>query len=529
MDAAGTIVGRGVFATVHLELSATKKQRAVKVYEHAGNGEAQQMHNLHLKSEIRLAGRLTHAHIIAPHEVRIGALRTELVMEYAPHGTLEAYTHRLGPMGMPEAEGRRLFEGLRAAVAYLHGQGFAHRDVKLDNVMLDASWQARLIDFGSAQDVKTFNSLTSERSAPWGSTSAKAPTVERILLMQGTPGYMGPEALQAALSGRGGFDLCAADVWSLGICFYCLFNHTGLPFRGKNAEELLRNVVAKEPPELVHLSKNGSALMRSLLSKEASSRPTAAAAASHAWLTAATPPASPSKKVLAARQAGGEDAAAPFAMAGAQAALARPQSAATPKYSPRTAASAIGAPGTRYAAPSAAKMAVTAAHGREAHEDATRANVQAARVSAFQYRNALPAPPQYAGTRAAAAVDAARERDAVKHLGPTRNLYPSPAGPLAVQPLTAARAGTARPATASVPPPGMGQSRFAPADPATGRGPMGFRVQEGNGMLAGAAKRAAGGVHAGMGAARSGPNADLPPEFCASLSVRSFASFGITS
>ena len=81
---------------------------------------------------------------------------------------------------------------------------------------------------------------------------------DRTQLLQGTPGYMAPEVLQAAISGRGGYDLCIADVWSVGVCLYCLFNQTGLPFKGKDARELLRNVTMKSPPTLLHLSRNGT-------------------------------------------------------------------------------------------------------------------------------------------------------------------------------------------------------------------------------------------------------------------------------
>ena len=143
---AAQVVGKGVFATVHLELK-NGKNVAVKVYEHkvgALGSDAQKMQDLHLTNELRLAGHLSHPNIIAPLEVRIGSARTELTMEYAPHGTLEAYVLRLGPLGLSEAEGRRLFAELVSAVAYLHGKAIAHRDIKLENVMLDSAWRARV-------------------------------------------------------------------------------------------------------------------------------------------------------------------------------------------------------------------------------------------------------------------------------------------------------------------------------------------------------------------------------------------------
>ena len=269
---AAKIVGRGVFATVNLEMH-NHTERAVKVYEHkvgAPGSDAQKMQDLHLTNEVRLAGRLSHPHIIAPLEVRVGSARTELTMEYAPHGTLEAYVLRLGPLGLPEAEGRRLFSQLVSAVAYLHAQGVAHRDIKLENAMLDAQWRVRLIDFGSSHDLKANGS-----TAGGGGGSP----ADRLHLMQGTPGYMSPEVLHGAIANRGGYNLRLADMWSLGVCLYCLFNETGLPFKAKDAKELHRVASSKPPPELLHLSRHGTDLLEMLLSKHPADRPTAAAGA----------------------------------------------------------------------------------------------------------------------------------------------------------------------------------------------------------------------------------------------------------
>ena len=88
---ASDLIGKGEFATVRLENSPDGSSVAVKVYEHrvgSPGSDLQRMHEMHLANEVRLAGRLAHPHIIAPQEVRVGGSRTELTMEYAPHGTL---------------------------------------------------------------------------------------------------------------------------------------------------------------------------------------------------------------------------------------------------------------------------------------------------------------------------------------------------------------------------------------------------------------------------------------------------------
>ena len=475
------IVGDGVFARVKLEVTSDGVSRAIKVYEHrvgAPGSEHQRTQEMHIANEVRLAGRLSHAHIIAPHEVRVGAQRTELTMEYAPNGTLEAYTLGLGPLGIAEAAGRGLFVQLLSAVAYLHGQKVAHRDIKLENVMLDAKYRARLIDFGSACDVR--------QPPASGGGGASGLSAGRLHLLQGTPGYMSPEVLQGALSGHGGYDLRAADVWALGVCLYCLFNHTGLPFRAKDARSLLQAVTQKDPPPPAHLSANGSALLRALLSKRPDARPTAAAAADHQWLSGplcpASPRGSPAKRWPPAAKAAADDLPPPYGLGNAPIALSRPWTAKE--------------------APGCAHMAATVARGRAAHEDATRAHVDAARAVATAYRVSHPTPPHLAGTEAAAAAAAARNRELA-------------AGGFRVEPASSSRPSNAahQHAMQIEAVPGFGLRGYAPPSNAKGRG----------GAAAAACWRApppsGGGAH--------GPNADLPPEFCASVSVRSFAQLGL--
>ena len=273
------IAGQGVFATVYIEPAAAgRSPRAVKVYSTAavaanGSSESRKMHELHLSNELKMAGRLEHDNVIAPTQVQVSALKTELFMEYAPHGTLESYSKRFGSSGsMPEPEARRLYAQLLRAVGYLHGLRIAHRDIKLDNVVLDTRWNCRLIDFGSAEEVMHGGRARDGNGVLSG-----------VRVLQGTPGYMSPEALATAVAGQGTFDLLAADMWAVGIALYCLLNHGKLPFTGKDARELMANVSAREAPRLTHC-RMAEHLMRSLLAKAPEGRPNAQTILRHEWL-----------------------------------------------------------------------------------------------------------------------------------------------------------------------------------------------------------------------------------------------------
>ena len=90
-------------------------------------------------------------------------------------------------------------EQLISAVEYIHYKGYAHLDIKLDNILLDDYFNMRLSDFGSALKVED------------------DPITE---LRRGTPKYMAPEVLN--LQPGETFDALKADMYSMGVCIYLM-------------------------------------------------------------------------------------------------------------------------------------------------------------------------------------------------------------------------------------------------------------------------------------------------------------------
>jgi Tol biopolymer transport system component len=134
-------------------------------------------------------------------------------------------------------------EGLRAA----HQKGIVHRDIKSSNLMLTASGQVKIMDFGLAQ-------LTD------GTRLTKTDTV------MGTPAYMSPEQAQRLPTDR------RTDIWSLGVVVYEMA--TGrLPFEGEREQAVLYSII-NEPHEPVTALRAGAPLeLDRILSKALAKNP----------------------------------------------------------------------------------------------------------------------------------------------------------------------------------------------------------------------------------------------------------------
>ena len=135
------------------------------------------------------------------------------LMPYYEHGDLLEWVTKGEPFA--EQEARRLFRQMASAVRYLHTLGVAHLDISMENIVLDRAKNARLLDFGLAC---TF---------PPGKPLIVPPNSRA----HGKPNYMAPERFHQQRH-----DVCACDVWSLGVALYCMV--TGrIPFQTLDATD----------------------------------------------------------------------------------------------------------------------------------------------------------------------------------------------------------------------------------------------------------------------------------------------------
>ncbi|WP_437293256.1 protein kinase domain-containing protein [Sorangium sp. So ce426] len=139
---------------------------------------------------------------------------------------------------LPPARALRIARQIASALAAAHEKGIVHRDVKPQNVLLDAHDQVRLIDFGLA---KVNVDLLSSQSRK---TATPSPALTSAGEVFGTLAYLAPEALRGmdAVDAR-------ADLYALGLVLYEML--TGLhPFDTKNVVERLKQQGPGGPPAL---------------------------------------------------------------------------------------------------------------------------------------------------------------------------------------------------------------------------------------------------------------------------------------
>jgi len=205
-----------------------------------------------LKHEFNVGKTLDHKAIIKTHEFGTGRDGTYLTMELFKTPNLKQQIIE----GVARLHYRleEILSNAALGLEHMHKQGWAHRDVKPDNYLVDKENNVRLIDFTISRKIRKGISKI---------FSGKAP-------VQGTYSYMPPEQI------RGKEVDARADIYSFGCMVYELM--TGkLPFTGSSSSELLNKHLKARPPDLSVLQKNiqpdFGKLVHRMLAKDPNDRP----------------------------------------------------------------------------------------------------------------------------------------------------------------------------------------------------------------------------------------------------------------
>jgi len=226
-------LGQGGMATVYLALDLKHgRQVALKVLRPE---LARSVGSARFLAEIRTTASLAHPHILPLYDSGVamaqetGSAATPEYLYYVmPLVEGETLRQRLGRASqLPLDEALRLALQVADALAYAHRRGIVHRDVKPENILLQAG-HALVADFGIARAVD----------------AAGGPRLTTTGLAIGTPLYMSPEQATGdqALDGR-------SDIYSLGCVLFEMISGEP-PFAGANLRSILARILTESPPPL---------------------------------------------------------------------------------------------------------------------------------------------------------------------------------------------------------------------------------------------------------------------------------------
>ncbi|XP_014711031.2 serine/threonine-protein kinase SIK3 isoform X5 [Equus asinus] len=246
-------IGKGNFAVVkratHL---VTKAKVAIKIIDKT------QLDEENLKKifrEVQIMKMLCHPHIIRLYQVMETERMIYLVTEYASGG--EIFDHLVAHGRMAEKEARRKFKQIVAAVYFCHCRNIVHRDLKAENLLLDANLNIKIADFG-------FSNLFTPG--------------QLLKTWCGSPPYAAPELFEGKE-----YDGPKVDIWSLGVVLYVLVCGA-LPFDGSTLQNLRARVLSGKFRIPFFMSTECEHLIRHMLVLDPNKRLSMEQICKHKWM-----------------------------------------------------------------------------------------------------------------------------------------------------------------------------------------------------------------------------------------------------
>jgi serine/threonine protein kinase len=226
-----SVLGRGAMGMVYLardrRIGRKVALKTVHLNERFDDEDEANEFYKRLQREAELCGALQHPNIVTLYEPGYGEnnVIAWLATEYIDGENLRDRMRKRKPLPMDET--LRILEGILRGLAYAHAKGIVHRDIKPANILLTASGEAKIADFGIARPLDSNLTAVGE--------------------MLGTPSYMSPEQVRCQPV------TVRSDLFSVGAVLYEMA--TGVKaFGASDVTGILRNVVEMNPRPMHEVS-----------------------------------------------------------------------------------------------------------------------------------------------------------------------------------------------------------------------------------------------------------------------------------
>ena len=251
----GRLLGKGAFGKVNLSLHLlTGRLVAIKSINKLKITSEKQKQKIKLETTImKILSKSNN--IVKIFETYETKKHICIVMEYICAGDLLSYIKKRGKLTEPVA--KFIFKQIILALKFIHENNIVHRDIKLDNILIDLDNNIKVCDFGVSKIIEKDDIMTEQC---------------------GTPAYIAPEILLN--KGYTGFGV---DVWSAGVVLYAMLSGT-IPFKGSDMKELHNLIISGNYQEIKDISKDASNLIKKIFEVDPKKRITTENILNHPWL-----------------------------------------------------------------------------------------------------------------------------------------------------------------------------------------------------------------------------------------------------
>ena len=250
----GRVIGRGAFGKVNIGLNIlTGRIVAIKSFNKSNlsNEKAKKK----ILYETNLMRGLYHPAVTKILETFETDKYMLIIMEYISGGNLQNFVKKRRKLC--EKTAKILFRQLIQGIKYIHSKGIVHRDIKLENILLDLNNIVKICDFGV------------------GKITEKG---HKLLDQCGTPVYMAPEIIQGE-----GYEGFPVDIWSAGVALYIMLSGN-IPFNRDKTHDLQSAIINLPYKKIDDISDNANDLLKNILEKDPTKRYTPDQILEHPWM-----------------------------------------------------------------------------------------------------------------------------------------------------------------------------------------------------------------------------------------------------